>query len=349
MSDNADIQLIETALVEFSKVEAGLQALRTQYSGVVFATDTTVGMDEAKAARMTLREPRYEVERVRKAAKAPLLALGKKLDADAARITAEIEKLEKPIDQQIKAEEERKEREKQAKIAAEEARVAGIQDRITELRAVVSLNFHDDAALVLDHIGDIERIEVDESFAEFQAIAADAKASSLARLKEIHAGIVERKAEKARIAAERVELERLRAEQAEREKAERARIAEEEKAAKAVRDAEAAKAAEALRIEREELEAERVKQSKAADAEAAKLAAERAEVEKQRAENERIAKERADAERRQQEQERAAKERAAAAKKKRPTDAEIIKAIADHFNVTEQTAAGWVASMRAAA
>lgn len=66
------------------------------------------------------REPRYEVERIRKAAKAPILAIGKRLDADAARITAELEKIEAPIDAQIKAEE----REAKARRDAEAAEAA---------------------------------------------------------------------------------------------------------------------------------------------------------------------------------------------------------------------------------
>jgi hypothetical protein len=335
MSNNTDIDLVSKALADFNAVEAGLQLLRERFAGVVFDVTTGNGMAEAKQARLTLREPRYEVERIRKAAKSPLLALGKKLDEDAKRITAEIEKIEAPIDQQIKSEEERKEREKQERIAAEAARVQEIQDRITELRAVVSLCFCDDAALVLDHIGDIERIAVDDSFAEFQDTAADAKAASLARLREIHAGIVEREAEKVRIAAERAELERLRAEQAERDRIEREQRTEDERIAKAARDAEAKAAAEALRVEREALAAAQREQQKAADAENARLAAERAEIE------------------RQQEALRKAKEPPPAAPKKgkvkRPTDAEIIFVVAEAFNVSEQVAAGWLAEMRVAA
>lgn len=339
MSDNKDIDLVSKALADFNAVEAGLQMLREQFSGVVFDVATTKGMDDAKQARLTLREPRYEVERIRKAAKAPLLALGKKLDADAQRITAEIEKLEGPIDRQIKNEEERKEREKQARIAAEAARVQAIQERITELRAVVSLRFGDDAALVLDHIGDIERIEVDASFAEFQDTAADAKAASLARLREIHAGIVEREAERARIAAERAELARLRTEQVERERVERLRLAEEERAAKTARDAEAAAQAEALRLEREALAAEQREQQKAVDAENARLAAERAELARQQEEL-----------RKAQEPPPPPKAPAGAKRRpQRPTDAEIVNAVATAFGVTKQTAAGWLAEMKLAA
>lgn len=333
MSDNTDIQLIETALVEFSKVEAGLQELRKQYSGVVFAVGTTKGMDDAKAARLTLREPRYEIERVRKAAKAPILAIGKKLDADAARITAEIEKLEGPIDAQIKAEEARKEAETRAKIEAEQKRVADIQERIEELRGCQMLTPASGSRLISEHISDLEKLPVDDSFDEFRQQADDAKTAGLARLNALLDAAVAHENEQARIKAEREELDRLRAEQAKRDAEERAKLAadaEAQRKAQAARDAEAA--------------AELGKQREAMAAEQARIDADRAEVERQQkairdAEAARIA---ADA---------AAKVAATKAnsKTKRPTDAEIIKVIANHFGVAEKTAASWVASMRAAA
>lgn len=87
---NADLELVQNALAEFSAVEAGLAELRRRFGGVVYDVTTTAGINDAKSARAIIREPRYTVEKVRKEAKAPLLALGKKIDADAKRITAAI-------------------------------------------------------------------------------------------------------------------------------------------------------------------------------------------------------------------------------------------------------------------
>lgn len=368
---STDIELVSKALADFNAVEAGLAALRERFAGVVFDVTTTKGMDEAKQARLTLREPRYEVERIRKAAKAPLLALGKKLDEDAKRITAEIEKLEGPIDQQIKNEEARKERERAERAAAEAARVQLIQERIGDIRGVVSVRFSD-AANVLEHIGDIERIVIDDSFAEFQDTAADAKAASLARLRDIHTAMLAQEAEAARIEAERAELARLRAEQAEREAAERARIAEEERIAREAREAEAARVAEEQRLEREAIAAERARQAEeervareALEAEAKRVAdaieAERAAIrEEQRrqqeataAEEARLAREREALEREQEAlrkaQESPAPAPPARARRSRPTDQQIVEAVAAAFGVSTETAAGWLADMKAAA
>jgi len=214
---NTDLQIIERALVEFSAVEAGLAVLRNDYGNVVYDVATTAGMNDAKAARLALREPRYEIERIRKSAKAPLLALGKKLDADAARITAEIEKIEGPIDQQIKAEEARKEAEKQAKIEAEQKRIADIHERIEELRGCQMLTVASGSALIAGHISDLESLVVDDQFEEFRQNAEDAKAAGLARLTALHAAAVAHEQEQERIKAARIELDRLRAAQARRD------------------------------------------------------------------------------------------------------------------------------------
>lgn len=345
---NKDLDLVSTALAEFSAVEAGLQALRQQYAGVVYDVTTTDGMQSAKAARLAIREPRYEVERIRKAAKAPIIALGKTLDADAARITAELEKIENPIDQQIKLEEARKEREREAKIAAEAARVGSIQQRIAELRGCQVLTPASGSDLIGQHIADLEAIPVDESFEEFYQQALDAKTGGLARLSALHTSALAHEAEQARIKAEREELARLRAEQEARDRVERERIAAEEREAKKAREAADREAAEQIRIEREKLAEERRQQDAATAAENARLAAERAELTRQQE---------AEAARRKAEQ-REALEREEAGQRERkrleavtarPTDAQIIECVAAHFGVTPATAAGWLASMRAAA
>ena len=355
---NTDLQQIETALTEFKTVDAGIAALRERHANVVFEVATPAGMKAAIEARREIREPRLAVERIRKAAKAPILALGKTLDAEAARITKALEALEEPIDRQIKDEEDRKEREKQAKIAAEAARVQGIQDRIADIRAAVTAAPKDSAG-ILRTIEALSAVAIDESFAEFVEAAADAKAATLGRLRDFHDGALEREAEQARLAAEREELARLRRAEEERQAAERARMAEEERQARATR--EAAEAEERrLRREREQADAEARAQREAEDrarrqAEEAELQRQREAIEAERkaqqAEADRLARER---------EELAAKEAATAARvaeqkaaarrsASRPTDAEILKVIADHFQVSTTTASGWLASMRAVA
>lgn len=281
---STELSDVTKAVAEFDRVGAGLAGLSKQYKGVVYEVATTMGMDEAKAARVAIREPRYEIERIRKAAKAPILALGKKLDSEAARITSELLKLEDPIDQQIKAEEDRKERERQAKIEAEQKRVADIQARIENMRTLALSLAACDSAAIARGIAHAGKWVIDDSFAEFHQAAQDAKDASLSRLRQMHDAAVAHEDEQARIKAEREELARLRKAEEERQAAERARIAEEERVAKAARDAETARQNEELRKQRDAVAAEAARVKAEQDAEAKRLADERAELARQQEE-----------------------------------------------------------------
>jgi colicin import membrane protein len=327
---STELETVSKALTDINAVSTGIADLTSQYGGVVYEVATTVGMDEAKAARLAIRTPRYEVERIRKAAKAPLLALGKKLDAEASRIESELLKIETPIDQQIKAEEARKETERQAKIDAEVRRVADLQERVAELRGCQTLSPTDGSKLIADHIQDLERMFIDDSYQEFQQQAIDAKAGGLARLEALHTAAVAHEAEQARIKAEREELARHRAAQALRD-------AEE----KATRDAEAARHAAQMKKEREEHEAaarierqriadENEAAQKIRDAEAAKLAQERAELAHQQEELRKA----------QEPPKPAVTKRGVAVKP--PSAVELIDVLAKHYKAHPDTIIDWL-------
>lgn len=338
-----DIEQIQSALTEFDRVGAGLAQLKQNYGGVIFEVDTPQGMAHAKAARLALRNPRYEVERIRKAAKAPILALGKHLDAEAARITAEIMKLEDPIDQQIKNEEDRKEKEKQAAIDAEIARVAGHRARITQIQSMAVMPAGSKSAAILARHDEVKALVIGD-LQEFQAEAEIARDQAVAILFGLHAAAVSAEAEAARVAEERAELARLRAED-ERRQAE----------ARAAQQAEQARQQEEFRRQQEELNRQRAEQEAAAKAERERIAAEervakekreREEAEARRlrdAEEARIAAERKkladeqEAQRKQREAEELAKRQA-----QRPSDEEIVAALAAHFKVKEPTVRKWL-------
>lgn len=333
---------VQTAVAEFDRVAAGLAALKEQYGGIVYEVHTTKGMEAAKAARAAIREPRYEIERIRKNAKAPIIALGKRLDSEAARITAELDKLESPVDEVIKREEARKEAEKQAKIEAERKRFADLQERVAMLRGNTMLSASSAPELIAEHIADLERITVDDSFQEFRKQAEDAKAAGLARLRDLHAAAVAGVAENARIMAEREELAKLRAEQAEREAESRAKIADEEHLAKVARDAELAEQRRVQAVADAELVAKRKAEQEELQAQrdaqaiiAANIAAERAELDRQNMEKERAKeaeyKERADRQR--------------IANMVKPSDNAIISVIASHYVVPNAKVVEWLRAM----
>lgn len=325
MSDNTEIELIGTALQNFDRVAAGLALLEKNYKGVLYEVETSLGLAHAKAARAAIREPRYEVERLRKDAKAPILALGKRLDAEATRITNALLTLEEPIHQQIKSEEDRIEQEKLAKAAAEAARVAQIHSLIDGIRAWPANAVGKPSLMVSQMLNDASNYRIEESV--FQERTEEAKGVlliSVTALNGVRSERIAHEAEQERIKAERIELDKLRAEQAERD-----RLAREVQAVENARQTEILRQerAENDRIARErqaEFDRQAQEQRTAQAAEQARMAAERAELE------------------RQQEAIRKANEPPKPSKRI-PTRGEILDVLAKHYNVQVLTIEKWMA------
>jgi hypothetical protein len=209
------IALVQGALTEFDKVEAGLADLRTKYANVVYAVNTAAGMAEAKAARQALRAPRYAVDKILKATKEPLNQIKKDLDARAGRITAAILVFEDPIDGQIKAEEDRKAAEK-----AERERVAAAQKLVID-NAMTWIRNHavqaagKSAADIKELVTSLETMEVTlETFADRSGEAEQCRLMTLDVLNGLHAAVTAQEAAAAQVEAERVRLEQERKEQA---------------------------------------------------------------------------------------------------------------------------------------
>ena len=225
MSGSDELNQVQGVLTEFSRVEAGLAALREKHANTVYEVSTTVGLDAAKAARAELREPRYAVENVRKTAKAPLLALGKRIDAEAARITAEIMAIEQPIDDQIKAEEARRVAEREAKKAAEverlrqeaAARLKEQEDRLAAERAALAA---ERAAMEAEAAAAKKKAEA-EAQAERARLTAEREALRVEQEKAAAIVRAEAAAAKKKADAERAEQEKA---EAERKAAEEAKI-----------------------------------------------------------------------------------------------------------------------------
>lgn len=349
---------VSNAITQFSAVEAGLAELRGKYEKVIFPVETADGLRDAKEARLAIREPRYNVERIRKDAKAPILELGRRLDTKAKQITDALLALEEPIDMAIKQEEGRKERERQAKIEAEERRVKDILDRIAAVRgAVTSVTaiVLPTSAKIAEFIAQIEAVVIDDSFAEFRQQADDARTATLATLRQIQTSAIEREKEQERIKAERAELAKLRAQQAEREAKDRAEREAAEAKARAEREAAEAQArAEREERERQEREAlaeqrrQQAEEQARIDAENHRLAEERAAFEREQAEQRRRADEAERQRLAEAEVERKRKEAAerAARRAKFPGEQAIVDALCAHFEVQQEVVMKWLGELR---
>lgn len=353
MSDNTELELIGTALQSFDRVAAGLALLEKNYKGVLYEVDTSMGMTHAKAARQAIRGPRYELEKIRKDAKAPLLSLGKRLDSEAARITNALLELENPIHQQIKFEEDRIEQEKRDAAIAEAARVAAIQTRIDAIRQwPVDATGKTSADIdgMLQRATDYTVLET--HFAERTEEAKSVLMASISALQGIYQTRLGQEAEAERVRQGMLELAQLKAEAAERERV-----------AQVARDAETARQAEINRIERERIAAEEAAARQLRDAETTRqnaiLAAERKQLADEQAETDRKneverrsqaeAAAKIVADREQLEREQAAQRKAAEPKARtveRPTAAMIVAVIASHYGVSESMAARWITAAK---
>lgn len=286
---------VQGEIAAFDKIASGIAAIEKAHpKDLAIDVTTTAGMKQAVAARAAWRDPRIAVEKARKAAKAPVLELGKQIDAFAGSLEARLREGEANYDDQIKAEENRKEAERLARVAAEQARIAAIHDRIQKdivnaVHGAAGQTF----ARISQIISDIGAMVIGSEFEEFQGQAQLAKdetldklremqADSLAREKEAERVKAEQEAAAAALAAERAELERLRAAEAERVAAAEAEreAAEQEQAARLAAEREAHEAE--MRAQREaqerELAAQRAEQARVDAEAAAKRKAEEDEI-----------------------------------------------------------------------
>lgn len=204
-----------TTIAEYTATAVALATLAEKYKGVTFDTMSTAGMKSAIEGRAELRGYRVALEKKRKEIKTPALERCKQIDAEAARITVELESLEKPIDQQIKDEESRKEREKTEKIEAELKRRADVQALIAQIRAIPSMPMVGSEAIAA-YLEQTKAIAVPaETYMEFTAEAELAKTTAIDTLTASFDAALVTEQEQRQIIKDREELAELRKTQAE--------------------------------------------------------------------------------------------------------------------------------------
>jgi hypothetical protein len=203
------IEALRTAaLAELNPIAAGIAALQQKYQDVVYDVRASAGMEEAKAARLDLRNVRYPVPHIVKEKRAQLRQVGNDIDAKADEIIAAILALEEPIDAQIKVEETRKAEEKRQREEAEARRKQIHLDNIAEIRAKGENALTLASAALQARIEGLELVETGaDVFEEFSTQASLAKGEVLASLRTLYALAVQREQDQA-------ELAELRAQQA---------------------------------------------------------------------------------------------------------------------------------------
>lgn len=204
---------------------------------------TGAGYAVAIAQRAVFRDEfRLAIEKARTERKAPILEIGRLIDAKAKEATAKAKPHEDKWDAMIRAEDSRREAERQAAIRAEQERVEAIKGRIAAMHDHVLAAASMDAAGVADRRATVAAQVIDATYAEFASEAEAVKATTLAKIDQLLAQKQAAEAEAQRQAEERRRQEEAAA-------AERQRLAEE----RAELERQNAIAAAALKAQQEDL------------------------------------------------------------------------------------------------
>jgi DNA repair exonuclease SbcCD ATPase subunit len=300
--------------------EKKLIELAKQSTSIVKITNAD-GYQQCHSARMTLKSERIALEKLGKAARDDATKFSKAVIAEEDRLIQliapeekRLAKIQEDWDAAIKAE-------KEAKIQAEMQRVADIRQRISFLHDEVLRVTGRPSTVIEERISRIvSEIPRQEDFQEFIDEAITVHTGIIAKMRTLLESTRSQEQEQANLKREREELLRLRAEQQ-------------------ARDAEAAKlqAAEDARMKAERIaEEQRIKADRdAIDEERAELAKQQAAI---------------DAMRRPQQPTgittgRLWAELNATKAKTRPSDHDIIRALASHFSVHESKVIEWLRDM----
>lgn len=242
---------VKGEVAKFDKIAAGLAAIEKAHPKDVIVADihTKAGRKVAEEGWRAYRNPRLEVEKARKAAKAPVLALGKAIDTFAGGLEDRLSAGEKHYKAQIDAEDARAAEVARLAAEAEAQRVAEIREHITVIRGYLAHceQLGMTSERIANGIAALESLVIDHgTYAEFEHEALKARDDTLAAMWRLHTQAAGREQEAARQEAIRLENERIAAEL----KAERERIAAEAAAIRRQAEELAAQRAESERMER---------------------------------------------------------------------------------------------------
>ncbi len=177
---------VQTAVAGFDKIAAGIAALERAHPVTLVADASTKdGMAILKAGYKAWSDPRKELERRRKEAKAPVIALGRNVDAFAAVLEKQLRAGEDNYYQQIEAY-----KVEQARIAEEakkldDARKEKHEKALAKIRSYAAMATGLPAARIANGIAAIEAMRFGAEWEEFASKAVIAQTETLVQLKQM--------------------------------------------------------------------------------------------------------------------------------------------------------------------
>lgn len=222
------IATVQDAVAGFDRFQAGIAAIAAAHPvDVACDLTTTAGTKAAIAGRAAWRDPRIALEKARKAAKAPVLELGKAIDAFAGRIEAQLLIGENNYDGQIKAHEAAVKEAAIARAKAEAERVARHEAGLNTIRLYVQKANGLDSSKLRAGIEALAAQRYGAEWEEFAAKAVIAQTETLETLQSMLNIAVQREEEAAERERQRAENARVAAELA----AQKAALAEQQRVA----------------------------------------------------------------------------------------------------------------------
>lgn len=324
MEESVELKVDEKGLAKLQEVDQVIAKITPYMELTISGVEDREGLKAVHDARMEVKQIRINVEKSRKELKASALEFGRRVDAEAKRVTSLITPIEKHLEDQEFAIEAEKERIKTAKLEAERAALNERLEKLAQVGATINplevQSMSDETfASVLAERTALFETEIAKKLSEQQAreaeearIAAErakmeAERAELERMRAEHEAAAKAQRE-AQERAERGRLARIAAEEREREQI--ARAAEEARLARiAAEDRECARIAAEAKAEQERIAAELERQRKEVEAEKERLRWEEVERVRKIKEAEDAARE-AEIERREAEERKAAAERA---------------------------------------
>lgn len=206
-------------VVEYSVSDAAIEKLREKLSGLTAETPEKYKM--VREGISEVRELRVKVEKTRKELKADALEYGRKVDAEAKRITAALFEIEEPLKLERKKIDDEKERVKREKEEAERRRIE--EENKKKLAAEEAARKAEQERIRIEQEAERKKIEAERAELEKQRLAQEAEAKAQRDAIEANQRQEREKlqAERKKLDEERQRLERERIEREAKERAER--------------------------------------------------------------------------------------------------------------------------------
>jgi len=164
-AEDKSIVSIQLPDVVYSVTDESVKQLAKKYKNVPDAS-TEDGMELIKEGLRELVPLRTGVEKARKLLKADSLEYGRKVDAEAKRITSELVTIEKPFADAKKVEDDKAEKERQAEINREQIRMEALEARLGQLKAFTEGLMGAPATAIQERLKSLESFPM-EGFEEY--------------------------------------------------------------------------------------------------------------------------------------------------------------------------------------